>query len=619
MKENQVSTGKIQMLINAQDEREVRVALVRDNKLYNLDIERADVKKQKGNIYLARITKITPGLGAAFVVYTDDDTDRHGFLPLKEIAPTSAEGIDGKIYEGKELLLQVEKEQRSNKGASLTTSVALVGSFLVLMPNRPRISGISKRIDGNNRAKLKELIEQLKIPKGMGIIVRTAGTNKTLAELQWDLDLLVLHWEAIQSAAKKLKAPCLIHQEQNIIIRTLRDYLHQDVQEVLVDSKDAFETIKSYLQQVQPSFVERLHLHQSDTPLFEHANIEDDIATIFQHEVSLPSGGTIVIDHTEALVSVDVNSARANKGESIEETALQTNLEATEELARQLRLRDIGGLIVVDFIDMLMYENQHLVENRLYAALASDRAHTQIGRISKRFGLLIMSRQRLRTNLTETGLLPCTSCKGRGMVYGIEPFTTLMLRHIKGQAAKVKRRNKNVLQVQVPTEVATFLFNEKRQAVVKIEEHYGIHIMIIPNPHFNIPLYKIKLAYVADKGGARTRGSTKSYKLIETPLAEEPTNKVEFVSEKPAVAISITSPKPPSKKVCSSKNFIERIWLAIFGSSQEKKPEKTHHHHGKPKKHYHKQGSRSHHTNHYRGHHSTNKSRQKTIHSNKNK
>jgi len=575
-----------QILINATEANEVRVALIKANTLHNLDIDRADVRKQKGNIYLARITSIANSLGACFVDY---GADRHGFLPFKDITPSifknttkesgeqsSPTNFEEKLYEGQEILVQVDKEQRSNKGAALTTFVTLPGSFLIVMPKNPRAGGISKRIEGDERIKLKEMMGMLKIPENMGVIIRTAGIDKSLNELQWDLDLLCAHWTAIDTAAKKLKAPCLIYQEHNIIIRALRDYLRQDIEEILIDNPNTVKTVKEYLQQVQPSFVDKVTLYEGETPLFHHAHIEDKIATIFQHEVSLPSGASLVIDHTEALVTIDVNSARATKGESIEETALQTNLEAAEEITRQLRLRDIGGLIVIDFIDMLQLENQRSVENRLRDAFKVDRARIQIGRISKRFGLLEMSRQRLRSNLSETSLLTCPRCKGRGMIYGIEQFSTLILRHLTGQAVKARKEGKNIIQIQIPTEVATFLFNEKRAQITHIESSQQLQIIIIPNPYFNSPRYKIKLLKNrpsdSDEGETGGHQSTRpSYKLIEAPSINLPYSKFDRLPpEEPAVKLSIGSPRPMPKQKKLFNRLVTRLWNAVFGENKKK-------------------------------------------------
>ena len=429
------------ILINALQAEETRVAMVDGQKLYDLDIESSDREQKKGNIYRAKISRIEPSLEAAFI---DFGSERHGFLPLKEIspeyfynAPTEGERtkIDRVLKEGQELIVQVEKEERGTKGAALTTYISLAGRYLVLMPNNPEAGGISRRIEGDDRAELRDKLANLTITQGAGVIIRTAGVGRTVEELQWDLDYLDTAWQAIKQAALSGVAPFLIYQESNVIVRAIRDYLRQDIGEVLVDSELVFEKVKDLVQQVMPSYGSKIKRYQDETPLFNRFQIEGQIESAFQREVRLPSGGSIVIDPTEALVSIDINSARATKGGDIEETALCTNLEAADEIARQLRLRDMGGLIVIDFIDMSANKNQKAVENRLKEALKSDRARVQIGRIS-RFGLLEMSRQRLRPSLGETSGVVCPRCHGQGSIRDVQSLALQILRLLEDETVK---------------------------------------------------------------------------------------------------------------------------------------------------------------------------------------
>ena len=440
------------ILINALQAEEIRVAMVDGQKLYDLDIESSDREQKKGNIYRAKISRIEPSLEAAFI---DFGSERHGFLPLKEISPEyfyNAPGdserakIEKVLKEGQELIVQVEKEERGTKGAALTTFISLAGRYLVLMPNNPDAGGISRRIEGEDRTELRDKLANLKITPGAGIIIRTAGVGRTVEELQWDLDYLDTAWQAIRKAALSGVAPFLIYQESNVIVRAIRDYLRQDIGEVLVDNEEVFTKVKDLVQQVMPSYDSKVKLYQDETPLFNRFQIEGQIESAFQREVRLPSGGAIVIDPTEALVSIDINSARATKGGDIEETALQTNLEAADEIARQLRLRDMGGLIVIDFIDMSANKNQKAVENQLKEALKSDRARVQIGRIS-RFGLLEMSRQRLRPSLGETSGVVCPRCHGQGSIRDVQSLALQILRLLEDEA--VKERTGEV-RVQVP-------------------------------------------------------------------------------------------------------------------------------------------------------------------------
>ena len=481
------------ILINALQAEEIRVATVDGQKLYDLDIESSDREQKKGNIYRAKISRIEPSLEAAFI---DFGSERHGFLPLKEISPeyfytAPAEGerarIEKVLKEGQELIVQVEKEERGTKGAALTTFISLAGRYLVLMPNNPDAGGISRRIEGEDRAELRDKLANLKIAPGAGIIIRTAGVGRTVDELQWDLDYLDTAWQAIRKAALSGVAPFLIYQESNVIVRAIRDYLRQDIGEVLVDNEEVFTKVKDLVQQVMPSYDNKVKLYQDETPLFNRFQIEGQIESAFQREVRLPSGGAIVIDPTEALVSIDINSARATKGGDIEETALHTSLEAADEIARQLRLGDMGGLIVIDFIDMSANKNQKAVENQLKEALKPDRARVQIGRIS-RFGLLEMSRQRLRPSLGETSGVVCPRCHGQGSIRDVQSLALQILRLLEDEA--VKERTGEV-RIQVPVPVGTFLLNEKRQQLESVQRRHNVRVLVVPNPNMDTPTYDL--------------------------------------------------------------------------------------------------------------------------------
>jgi ribonuclease E len=481
------------MLINATQSEELRVALVDGQQLYDLDIESPGHQQKKSNIYKAKITRIEPSLEAAFVDY---GAERHGFLPMKEIAREyfpkgytfqGRPNIKEVLREGQEVIVQIDKEERGQKGAALTTFISLAGSYLVLMPNNPRAGGISRRIEGDERTDLKTSLNKLDLPKGMGLIVRTAGVGKDYEELDWDLNVLLHHWKAISEAAETKPAPFLIHQETNVILRAIRDYLRRDIGEVLIDRPKTFESVKKHIEVVRPDFLSKIKLYTNDVPLFTHYQIETQIESAFQREVRLPSGGSIVIDPTEAMTSIDVNSARATKGSDIEETAFNTNLEAAEEVARQLRLRDLGGLVVIDFIDMTPVRHQREVENRMRDAVKQDRARIQLGRIS-RFGLLEMSRQRLRPSIGETSQGVCPRCNGTGHVRSVESLALSILRLMEEEAIK---ENTQHVQAQVPVPVATYLLNEKRRSVFHIEKHHSVNILIIPNPHMDTPQYEV--------------------------------------------------------------------------------------------------------------------------------
>ncbi|GLX12816.1 ribonuclease E [Pseudomonas straminea] len=480
------------MLINATQPEELRVALVDGQRLYDLDIESGARVQKKSNIYKGRITRVEPSLEAAFV---DFGSERHGFLPLKEIsreyfskAPEGRVNIKDVLKEGQEVIVQVEKEERGNKGAALTTFISLAGRYLVLMPNNPRAGGISRRIEGEERNELREALNGLDIPGDMGLIVRTAGLGRSSEEMQWDLDYLLQLWSAIKEASQDRPAPFLIYQESNVIIRAIRDYLRQDIGEVLVDSVEAQEEALTFIRQVMPQYASKIKLYEDSVPLFNRFQIESQIETAFQREVKLPSGGSIYIDPTEALVSIDINSARATKGSDIEETALQTNLEAAEEIARQLRLRDIGGLIVIDFIDMTPAKNQRAVEEKVREALEADRARVQVGRIS-RFGLLEMSRQRLRPSLGESSGIVCPRCNGQGIIRDVESLSLAILRLIEEEALKDRTAE---VRAQVPIPVAAFLLNEKRNSITKIELRTRARIVILPNDHLETPHFEVQ-------------------------------------------------------------------------------------------------------------------------------
>lgn len=481
------------MLINATQSEELRVALVDGQRLYDLDIESPGHEQKKANIYKAKVTRIEPSLEAAFVDY---GAERHGFLPMKEIAREyfpegykfqGRPNIKDVLTEGQEVIVQVDKEERGQKGAALTTFISLAGSYLVLMPNNPRAGGISRRIEGDERTELKAALNKLNLPKGMGLIVRTAGVGKDYEELAWDLNVLLHHWKAIEEAAASRPAPFLIHQESNLILRAIRDYLRRDIGEVIVDRPKVFESVKQHIELVRPDFASKVKLYSNDVPLFTHYQIETQIESAFQREVRLPSGGSIVIDPTEAMISIDINSARATKGGDIEETAFNTNLEAAEEIARQLRLRDAGGLVVIDFIDMTPVRHQREVENRLREATQQDRARIQLGRIS-RFGLMEMSRQRLRPSIGETSQNVCPRCNGTGHVRGIESLALSILRLMEEEAIK---ENTAHVQAQVPVPVATYLLNEKRRSVMHIEKHHGVKVLILANPNMHTPEYEV--------------------------------------------------------------------------------------------------------------------------------
>ncbi|MCP3867511.1 MAG: ribonuclease E, partial [Gammaproteobacteria bacterium] len=570
------------MLINATQPEELRVAIVDGQKLFNLDIESPGREQKKANIYKGRVTRVEPSLEAAFVEY---GSERHGFLPLKEISRSyfskaslqsgGRVNIKDAIKEGQELVVQVEKEERGNKGAALTTFMSLAGRYLVLMPNNPRAGGVSRRIEGQDRSDLREAMSNLTIPDGMGLIVRTAGVGKNAEELQWDLDYLLQLWQAIDTSAKEKPGPFLIYQESNVIIRSIRDYLRADIGEILIDHQSVYTEACEFIEQVMPQYRRKIRHYEDEVPLFSRYQIESQIESAFQREVRLPSGGAIVIDHTEALTSIDINSARATRGSDIEETALNTNLEAADEVARQLRLRDMGGLFVIDFIDMTPTRNQREVENRLKDALKQDRARVQVGRIT-RFGLLEMSRQRLRPSLGESSQHVCPRCSGHGFIRDVESLGLSVLRIIEENAMK---DNTVKIIAQLPVDVATFLLNEKRQAIHEIEHRQSLDVVLVPNIHLQTPNYQLERIRQQDQTG--DGDSAASYSMVTEP--EEPAAESFKAQEakvaKPAVSrITPNKPAPtrqqePPKKDTAEKGLIRRIWRSLF-SDKRMEPQK---------------------------------------------
>ena len=542
------------MLINATQQEELRVALVDGQRLYDLDIESPGHEQKKANIYKGKITRIEPSLEAAFVDY---GAERHGFLPLKEIAreyfPASYSShgrpnIKDVLREGQEVIVQIDKEERGNKGAALTTFISLAGSYLVLMPNNPRAGGISRRIEGDDRTELKEALSSLELPDGMGLIVRTAGVGKSAEALQWDLSFRLKHWEAIQKAAENRPAPFLIHQESNVIVRAFRDYLRQDIGEILIDNPKVLELARQHISALgRPDFSSKIKLYTGEIPLFSHYQIESQIESAFQREVRLPSGGSIVIDTTEALTAIDINSARATRGGDIEETAFNTNLEAADEIARQLRLRDLGGLIVIDFIDMTPVRHQRAVENRLREAVRQDRARIQISHIS-RFGLLEMSRQRLSPSLGESSHHVCPRCSGTGTIRDNESLSLSILRLIEEEALK---ENTQEVHAIVPVPVASYLLNEKREAVNAIETRQGgVRTIIVPNDQMQTPHYSV----LRVRKGEETQ--TLSYMLPklheeEMALPSDEEYAERKLPEQPALATFVMPEVPPMPSVAA--------------------------------------------------------------------
>jgi ribonuclease E len=603
------------MLINATQQEELRVALVDGQKLYDLSLEIPSREQKKANVYKGRITRLEPSLEAAFVDY---GAQRHGFLPLKEVskeffraqAPGGRMNIRELLAEGQEIVVQVEKEERGNKGAALTTFVSLAGRFLVLMPNNPRAGGVSRRIEGEERDATREAMEGLSIPDGMGAIVRTAGVGRTTAELQWDLDNLRTNWDAIAAAATDRPAPFLIYQESDAVARSLRDYLSDDIGEALCDDEAAYQRGQEYMQRFMPPEAQRkLKLYTDDVPLFTRFQIESQIESAYSHKVTLASGGSLVIDHTEALVSIDINSARATRGADIETTATNTNLEAADEIARQLRIRDLGGLIVIDFIDMESTKNQRAVEDRLRDAVRMDRARIQIGRIS-RFGLLEMSRQRLRPSLGESTLMVCPRCVGLGTIRSVESLALAILRLI-GEEARKDRSSKVI--AQLPVEVATFLINEKRDWLRTVEDRNNVEVVLVPNPHMLTPNYSLRR--VRDDETALAENSMTSYQMAEQPVVETTTPGTEVKKPTESAAVQPVTPAthapapanvwtptpeaPPAPAAAAAaaamvaprgpqEGIFKRLWIWLFGTgtapataggeprARDERPQRTH-------------------------------------------
>ena len=577
------------MLINATQPEELRVALVDGQRLYDIDIENRSHTQTKANIYKGKITRVEPSLEAAFVEY---GSSRHGFLPLKEISRQYFKKDSGRdqqgqgrpkirdlVKEGQEVIVQVEKEERGNKGAALTTFISLAGRYMVLMPNNPRAGGISRRIEGEERTALRDAMRSIDIPEGYGIIVRTAGIGRSAEELQWDLNYLLHLWETIDKEAQQSSAPHFLFQESNVVIRAIRDYLRPDIGEVIVDSPEVFQLASAFIQQVMPDDHSKVRFYEDKIPLFNRYQIENQIETAFEREVKLPSGGSIVIDITEAMVSIDINSSRSTKGADIEETAFRTNLEAADEIGRQLRLRDVGGLIVIDFIDMLANKNQREVENRVRKALEIDRARVQVGRIS-RFGLLEMSRQRLKPSLEEMTFNVCPRCSGQGTIRGTRSIALSILRLVEEEAQKESSKE---IRAITPVPVATFLLNEKRTEISEIEQRNNIRITILPNPSMETPHFDVQRIREQDETGDKKEYS---YKLAAEAEAIDPVESMEPSKlpplPKPAVAnlppivqapiaqapAAKQAEASPEKEKTKPEGLLKRLWRTLFAISE---------------------------------------------------
>ncbi len=562
------------MLFNATQPEELRVAIVDGQKLIDLDIETAGKEQRKSNIYKAVITRIEPSLEACFVEYGGN---RHGFLPFKEVSPQfylagagSRSSIREALKEGQELLVQVEKDERGNKGAALTTYVSLAGRYIVLMPNNPNGGGVSRRIEGEDRNELRDVLAQLEVPQGMSIIARTAGIGRNLEELQWDLNYLKQLWDAIEGAAKAEKAPSLIYLESSLVVRAIRDYFNPEIGEILIDTDDIFEQAQAFMGTVMPGNVNRIKRYHDDVPLFSRFQIEHQIESAHARQVNLPSGGAIVIDHTEALTAIDINSARSTRGSDIETTALNTNIEAADEIARQVRLRDLGGLIVIDFIDMESTKNQREVENRLRDALRYDRARVQTSKIS-RFGLLELSRQRLAPSLEESNFSPCPRCNGIGHIRGTESSALNILRIIQEEAMK---DSSAAIHAQVPVDVATFLLNEKRADIHRIESRLKVDIILIPNPHMETPHYSVTRLRPDDITADHLQAS---YKLVEKPEETAlPQTSAQEIKARPQAAVKGITPAQPApmreEKKAASPSLFSRLFGWLSGPSETSKP-----------------------------------------------
>ena len=564
---------------------EFRYAILHGQTLVNFYSEHPGREQKKANIYKGRVTRIEPSLEAAFIDY---GADRHGFLSFKEIAQqyfppgTNPDSnrlqIREVLHEGQELMVQVDKEERGNKGAALTTKISLAGCYLVLMPNTPGGGGISRSIEGENRSELREILDSLSIPEDMSVIVRTAAVGKRHEELEWDLAFLLKHWEAIKNAHEQRAAPFLIHQESDVVIRALRDYLREDIIEVLIDNAEVYAKARKYVNEVRPDFINRVKHYQGNIPLFTRFQIESQIETAYQREVRLPSGGYLVIDHAEALVAIDINSGGATRGGDIEETALNTNIEAANEIARQLRLRDLGGLIVIDFIDMSSTRNQREVENRLRTALEIDRARVQVGRLS-RFGLLEMSRQRLRSALGESSQIICRHCNGSGTIRSVHSLAFSILRLIEEDAIK---ENTTEIRAHLPISVGTYLLNEKREAISRIEHRHHVRVLLLPNNLLEIPQYKIERIRNSDIAGSGSKDALSSYQITYEPEEEDVLSKTEISQDiaEPAVKISDIAVPPVAPKHRTSiikKLLLADLWVSLFGSNEppESPPKKS--------------------------------------------
>ncbi len=571
------------MLINATQSEETRIALVSGQTLYDLDVETPRHQKKKANIYKGKITRIEPSLEAAFIDY---GSERHGFLPFKEVAeeyfpknkPESGRfSIKDVLKEGQEIIVQVQKEERGNKGAALTTQITLAGPYVVMMPNNPKAGGISRRIEGEDRTDIRDTLRDLNTPEGMGLIIRTAGVDKNTEELQWGVNYLVQLWEAVKKASTEQAAPFLIHQESDIVILAIRDYLRQDIGEIIIDNMEVFHRAREFIQHVMPEQVYKVKPYQDTIPLFTRFQIESQIESAYQREVSLPSGGSIVIDITEALTAIDINSSRSTKGSDIEDTAFTTNMEAACEIARQLRLRDLGGLVVIDFIDMHSNKHQRDVENKIREAVKSDRARVQIGKIS-RFGLLEMSRQRLRPSIEESTQIVCPRCHGVGVIRGVESLGLSILRLLEEESMKENTRR---VTVQLPVDVATFLLNEKRPQLILIEDRHSLHILIVPNEHLETPQYIIERTRTGEDTSSQASYEIKEISLPDFSLTEEDA-KQQLPKEEPAVkhiqqtksplsAIVTEAPKKAVAKVETEvkPGLFSRVWNSLFGKTEE--------------------------------------------------
>ncbi len=569
------------ILINATQPEELRIAMVDGQRLYDLDIESTNRQQKKSNIYKGRVVRIEPSLEAAFVNY---GSERHGFLPFKEIAHALFRdnetgdkrgriNVRDELKEGQQFIVQIEKEERGNKGAALTTFVSLAGRYLVLMPNNPRAGGVSRQIEGADRAEAREAMSSLTAPNGMGMILRTAGVGKTSEELQWDLDYLIQLWDSIKVAADERDAPFLIYQESEVIIRAIRDNLRKDINEIWIDDESVYQRAHDFMTHVMPHNLNKLKLYKESDPLFTRYQIESQIESAFSRDVRLPSGGAVVIDHTEALISIDINSARSTAGSDIEETALTTNLEAADEIARQLRLRDIGGLIVIDFIDMMNGGNQREVENRLKEQLKVDRARVQIGRIS-RFGLLEMSRQRLKSSLGESSQTTCRLCEGTGQIRSIESMSLSILRLIEEESIKEKSAK---IVAHLPVKMASYLLNEKRTAIIDIESRNSIEVIVVPNPSLESPQFEIQRIRESDVGKREHKQA--SYNLSAESEEEntvQSTPPARRAIEEPALKQVVPSRPVPAPRAVESKGLISRLFGSLFGvPDKDKDDEKS--------------------------------------------